>query len=596
MTSRKATGIAVCFSLLSFIVFVALCESHVRRHAVDDVKRHADIVANALWNYNTQSVSEYLALACLANGYEYLVVTDTGGGVFQEVMPETSRGLEDLLLSLRLIPRIRIVSGVSYEGEKIGEIEVVWRSRALYVEIVVLAGIILLLVIFLLYLRVARSRKILEEKVEERTSELTAANASLIQEMADRAAADQEKKRLEIRLQQAHKMEAIGTLAGGIAHDFNNLLFPIMGYTEMILSDLPVDSPLRDKLRAILSASRRARDLVNQILTLARQTQEESRPVNCHRIVRDVVKLLRATIPATIEIRQNLCGHGGVILADPTRVHQVALNLCTNAFHAMRERGGVLEITLDERDLGSVDVPPGTTLTAGRWVLLSVRDTGSGMDRRVLERIFEPYFTTKEVGEGTGMGLSVVHGIVTKYGGDLQVKSEPGWGTVFDVYFPAMKGGEALEEAAGEEICEGVGHLLLVDDEPLILDMMAEMLEAAGYRVSQETSGVRALETFRDHPGLFDAVITDMTMPHMTGDVLAKRIMEIRPDVPIILCTGFSEKINGEKARQMGIAAFLLKPVVMKKLGGILHELLGKGAGDRRAEADSSLAGGGGPA
>ncbi|MBU2488666.1 MAG: response regulator, partial [Proteobacteria bacterium] len=380
------------------------------------------------------------------------------------------------------------------------------------------------------------------------------------------------------------------------AHDFNNLLFPIMGYTEMILSDLPVDSPLRDKLRAILSASRRARDLVNQILTLARQTQEESRPVNCHRIVRDVVKLLRATIPATIEIRQNLCGHGGVILADPTRVHQVALNLCTNAFHAMRERGGVLEITLDERDLGSVDVPPGTTLTAGRWVLLSVRDTGSGMDRRVLERIFEPYFTTKEVGEGTGMGLSVVHGIVTKYGGDLQVKSEPGWGTVFDVYFPAMKGGEALEEAAGEEICEGVGHLLLVDDEPLILDMMAEMLEAAGYRVSQETSGVRALETFRDHPGLFDAVITDMTMPHMTGDVLAKRIMEIRPDVPIILCTGFSEKINGEKARQMGIAAFLLKPVVMKKLGGILHELLGKGAGDRRAEADSSIAGGGGPA
>jgi len=338
------------------------------------------------------------------------------------------------------------------------------------------------------------------------------------------------------------------------------------------------DGKIREKLLAVLSASRRARDLVHQILTLARQTQETARPVHCGRIVEDVVRLLRATIPAFIEIRVNLCDRGGIILADPTHVHQVVLNLCTNAYHAMRDQGGVLEVTLDETEMGPADVLPDSDVEPGRYVRLSVRDTGSGMEPGVVDRIFEPYFTTKDVGEGTGMGLSVVHGIVARYRGDIQVCSQPGKGTRFDVFFPRLSPGrEETCSPDGESVAGRGESILLVDDEPMVLSMMGEMLTSAGYRVTLQSSAALALTSFRENPHGFDAVITDMTMPHMTGDALAQSLMTIRPGIPVILCTGFSEKINGDRARQLGIPAFLLKPVDMRKLAETLQSVLGKG-------------------
>ena len=373
-------------------------------------------------------------------------------------------------------------------------------------------------------------------------------------------------------------MEAIGTLAGGIAHDFNNILAAIIGYTEMALTDVSESSVTRHYLEQVLNAGQRAKDLVKQILASSRQQQSQERlPVEIAPVITEALKLLRASLPTTIEIRQHIVSGTDVALADPTEIHQVLVNLCTNAAHAMEERGGVLEVRLDEMTVDSDAAAALAELTPGPYLRLTVSDTGHGMDATTLERIFDPYFTTKELGRSTGLGLTVVHGIVKRHQGAITVNSEPGVGTSFHAYFPKAESGTA-KEVNGERksILKGTERILFVDDEETLVEMEKSMLDWLGYEVSATTSSVEALELFRTQPNRFDIVITDYTMPHMTGVDLAKEMLRIRPDIPVILCTGFSERITEEKAREMGIRESLMKPYGLRTLAEVTRRAIDK--------------------
>ena len=383
-----------------------------------------------------------------------------------------------------------------------------------------------------------------------------------------------EKKKLETQLQQAQKMEAIGTLAGGIAHDFNNILFPILGYTDMLLMDISEDSPLRDSLNKINTSALRAKDLVGQILSFARQEPNEPILMKLQPIIKEVLKLIRSTIPTTINIIQDIKVDCGPIKADPTQIHQIVMNLTTNAYHAMEETGGELKVTLKEIELGEQDVLS-PDLEPGAYACLSVSDTGTGMDKMVLEKIFDPFFTTKAIGKGTGMGLSVVHGIVNSMKGSIHVYSEPGKGTQFNVYFPIEKTASEKQRTQPEDpVRTGTERMLLIDDEKVIIAMEKQVLERLGYKVTSRTSSLEALEAFRANPDAFDLVITDLAMPNMPGDKLSAELIKIRSDIPILLCTGFSETMSEEKTASLGIKGFLLKPIVMKDLAGKIREVL----------------------
>ena len=381
-------------------------------------------------------------------------------------------------------------------------------------------------------------------------------------------------KKMETQLQQAQKMEAIGTLAGGIAHDFNNILSPIIGYTEMTMDDALENNTVRKNLKEILRSALRARDLVQQILTFSRQQDQELKPLKVQLVIREALKLIRSSLPTTIEIHQNIEKDCGPVMADPTQIHQIIMNLCTNAYHAMDETGGVLEVNLKEVEL-TVDDLIGLDMEPGPYLCLKVSDTGLGMDQAVVERIFDPYFTTKEKDRGTGLGLAVVHGIVKSYKGDIRVYSEPGKGTVFHVYIPRINGADVSPETVTDKALP-TGHecVLLVDDEKQIVSLEKKVLERLGYHVTAQTSSIDALETFREQPDKFDIVITDMTMPNMTGDRLAAELIKIRPDIPVAICTGFSEKISRKKADVLGIKGFLMKPIVMLELATTIRKIL----------------------
>ena len=383
-----------------------------------------------------------------------------------------------------------------------------------------------------------------------------------------------DKKRMEKQLLQAQKMESIGTLAGGIAHDFNNILFPIMGHTEMLLTDVPEDSQYQKGLNKIYSGTLRARDLVKQILTFSRQENGELKLMKMQPIIKEVLKLIRSTIPATIDIKEDIQPDCGAIKADPTQIHQIIMNIATNAYHAMEDNGGEIKINLKEVELGELDLL-NPDIKPGTYACLSIADTGKGMDNELTEKIFDPFFTTKETGKGTGMGLSVVHGIVQSMTGAIQVYSEPGEGTQFHVYLPVEKNfSEEQVSHSKIEIQGGIEQILLVDDEEAILTMEKQMLERLGYQVTSRTSSIEALEVFRDSSDKFDLVITDMAMPNMSGDKLSAELTKIRPDIPILLCTGFSETMSEEKAAFLGIDGFLLKPIVMKDLSQKIREVL----------------------
>lgn len=393
--------------------------------------------------------------------------------------------------------------------------------------------------------------------------------------ITERKNSELERQRLEDQLHQVQKMEAIGTLAGGIAHDFNNILSAIIGYTELAVSDIPENIETRHKLAQVLAAADRAKDMVKQILAFSRKGEKEQRPILLSEIVNESFTLLRSSLPSTIDIRLHIEERLNPVMANPTQMHQVIMNICTNAAHAMREKGGILEISVKEIELDANSIKS-KTIEPGRYQQLIFSDTGHGMTNEIKSRIFEPYFTTKKKGEGTGMGLAVVHGIVKNHGGEITCYSEPNQGTTFHVFLPVSEGEALMGIEHIESILGGNERILYVDDEKNLAEMGKQMLETLGYRVDSRTSSIEALEAFRSDPGKFSLVITDQTMPNMTGLQLTREIRSIRSNIPIILCTGFSESVNEENYRSRGISAFVMKPVIRKEIARVIREVLDK--------------------
>jgi CheY-like chemotaxis protein len=413
-------------------------------------------------------------------------------------------------------------------------------------------------------------------KLEDKLAQLETTNQSLEKEITERKLAEEKMRRLESQLIQAQKMEAIGTLASGIAHDFNNILLAIMGYAEIALINTRAGKSGEKHIQEALKACDRAKELVHQILTFGRQTEIDHKPVQVKTVVKEVLKLLRASLPATIEIRQKLESES-LILANPTQIYQVVMNLGNNAAQAMKEGAGTIDVTLVDVELDETYVFSHHGLTPGRYQKLEVGDNGMGMTPDQLKRIFEPYFTTKPRGKGTGLGLSVVHGIVKNAAGAISVYSEPGQGSAFKVFFPIFES-DAVAEAPPVDLPEGGKEsILFVDDEPTLLEIGAELLKRLGYRVATCGDGRSALETFKTRPDEFDLVITDMTMPGLTGDKLALELVQVRPDLPVILCTGFGNAVMGQKACRTGVTAHLMKPFVLRDLAKTIRQVLEDG-------------------
>jgi len=383
-----------------------------------------------------------------------------------------------------------------------------------------------------------------------------------------------DQKRLEAQLRQVQKMEAIGTLAGGIAHDFNNILSAIIGFTELAMNDVERKNPVYNKLQQVLNAGDRAKNLVEQILTFSRQKEQERMPVQIGLVVKEALKLLRASLPSTIEIKPQI-RTDALVMGDPTQIHQVLMNLCTNAEHAMREHGGLLSVELEDIKIDNVLALSTLEIKSGKYVKLAVSDTGYGMPPYVIHRIFDPFFTTKEPGEGTGMGLSVVHGIVSSYGGAIKVYSNPGQGSTFRVFLPAIEM-DLEPQISVEEFTPAGGseRILFIDDEMTLVEFSKELFESLGYKVTTRTSSIDALNLFRADPDAFDLVITDMTMPKIAGERLTKELMAIRPDIPVILCTGFSTKITDRRLKEIGIRALVEKPFSKKTIGETVRKVL----------------------
>ena len=385
-----------------------------------------------------------------------------------------------------------------------------------------------------------------------------------------------ENKAFEKQLQQTQKLEAIGSLAGGIAHDFNNILAPIMGRAELMLIENSSNEAVREHCRGIIDATKRARDLVKQILTFSRQVDQEIKPVSLAEIVREVIGLVRPTLPATIEIECELPDQPLRVMADATQMHQVIMNLATNAFHAMEDKGGRLRFHLETVFLG-IGGCSDPSMPPGRYQQLCIEDSGHGMDQATIAKIFDPYFTTKPRGKGTGLGLSVVLGILRGYGGEIRVRSEIGKGTTFTLYFPVVElAAEQTPPAYSnrEALPRGTEHILLVDDEKSIADVTTGMLERLGYKVTVRISSCDALEAFRNLADRIDLLIADLTMPQMTGLQLYREIKKIRPSIKVIICTGFSEQLDSRTSKSIGIEGFLYKPVVMSDLARCIRSVL----------------------
>lgn len=405
----------------------------------------------------------------------------------------------------------------------------------------------------------------LEDIIAERTTELMETNIELQKKIF-------EKSTLESQLRQAQKMEAIGTLAGGIAHDFNNILTPIFGYTNLAFDKIPEGNPARKYLEQVNIAAKRAKDLVYQILAFSRQAPETTSPTKTQHIIKESLKLLRSSIPTTIKINQNIDTQCGTIMSDPTQIHQVVINLCTNAVHAMDEKG-VLGISLQEVTLNAKDVAHKPGLKPGSYVCLSISDTGIGMDQKTINRIFEPYYTTKEVGKGTGIGLSVIHRIVENQKGMITVDSKPGKGTTFHVFLPLIEGEEPVSSRIFGPTPTGNERILYVDDEKLLTDLFGQLMKPLGYKVTTKTSSTEALKLFKSKPDDFDLLITDQSMPDLTGVEMAIEFLKIRPNMPIILCTGYSNKIAPKEAKEIGIKEFMMKPLHKRLLAATIRKV-----------------------
>lgn len=385
-------------------------------------------------------------------------------------------------------------------------------------------------------------------------------------------------KKLEAQLFQWQKTEAIGTLSGGIAHDFNNILSAIIGHTEIAMLKISKENNAYANMKSVLNAGLRARNLVKQILSYSRQSKPEMKPTLMGPVVQEALKLMRATLPVTIEIIQDIEAQGGNIIADGSQMHQVIVNLCGNAAHAMKENGGVIDVSLKRVVVneGLAEFHP--DLYPGAYWVLAISDSGHGMSPEVQKRIFDPYFTTKDTGEGTGLGLSVVQGIVKTHGGAITVDSLPGEGATFSVYLPEAENAagtlDELQEESAKPFPTGNERILFVDDEEILTQIGKSFLEPLGYEVETRMSSVDALKLFQEQPDRFDLVITDMTMPNITGDKLALEVMKIRPEIPVILCTGFSEKITADRANALGIRRLLMKPLLLWEIATTVRSVL----------------------
>lgn len=445
--------------------------------------------------------------------------------------------------------------------------------------------------------KLQEANETLEKRVEERTVDLAIANSELEEEIAERQSAQEQLQEQAVTLEkmvselqitqealikssrelrQSQKMEAVGTLAAGIAHDFNNILTGILGYTEISINKLPEDSNAKEGMERVYESGLRAADLVKQILTYCRQGEQEMKHIYVAPVVKEVLSLLRASLPATIRIRQELSYplSNLMVHADPTQLYQVLMNLGTNALHAMREKGGVLSVEMAALDLDDMFVKQNPDLKTGPYLRLTVSDTGYGMKPEVMERVFDPYFTTKNIGEGTGLGLSVVSGIIKKHGGALTVYSEPDKGTAFHIYLPLVETDVSGSTDSTAEPLRGNERILFVDDEDVIVAMGQEILEDLGYHVTSEKNSTMALKRFSSNAESFDLLVTDMSMPGLSGKELAGKIREIRPDMPIIICSGYTELNTASDALEAGFDGFLMKPYTTRMLAEVIRNAL----------------------
>lgn len=417
----------------------------------------------------------------------------------------------------------------------------------------------------------------LEKRVLERTVQLSSSNMDLKKEIEIRKKFERERAELEKQLFQLQKMETIGTLAGGIAHDFNNILTPILGYTDMALEEMPDDSNLRFDLEQINNAALRGKDLVQQILTFSREVDLNKKSIKIQPIVEEVLNLLKSSFPPGVEIRQQLDAKIGTVLADPTHIHQIVMNLCTNANHAMLKSGGILDVKLDGVKIDQKSAEKIQNLKKGNYIRLRISDTGHGMDIKTKERIFEPFFTRKEVGSGSGLGLSVVHGIVNNYGGAIDVESTPDRGTTFTIYLPKY-GDDLLDSGKSfKKPLKGVEHILFVDDEPEITFMGKKMLENLGYKVSIKSDSQSALSEFKKEPGLYDLLVTDQSMPNINGTELAGMMKKISPTLKVIIITGYADSLSDAVLAENGISEVILKPMVLDDFSKIIRRVLDSG-------------------
>lgn len=387
---------------------------------------------------------------------------------------------------------------------------------------------------------------------------------------------EEERGKLEKRMLQAQKMESLGTLAGGIAHDFNNILSPLMGFAELLKEDLPDDSPLHEYVEEILKATFRSKELVQQILTFSRQDEKEVVPLKLQPILKEALKFMRSSIPSVIEILSDIDTSCGIVLADPTQIHQIIINLMTNSFHAMETKGGVLKVSLREIEVLRGD-QGFTKIVPGRYALLKVTDTGTGIPKKIIDKVFDPYFTTKEKNKGTGLGLSLVQSIVKSFNGEIKIYSEFGIGTEMSIYLPIHSQREpGIELSSKKKIRRGTEKILVVDDEASVLKMEELMLTRLGYTVTPVLGATDALKLVINDPHQFDLVMSDVTMPAMTGLQMAEEIKHLRPDMPIILCSGFSEKLSEEVLKKLDISGFVMKPLIQSDLAQALSNALDK--------------------
>lgn len=414
----------------------------------------------------------------------------------------------------------------------------------------------------------------LEKRVLERTRQLSNANLDLKKEIEIRKKFERERADLEKQLFQLQKMKTIGTLAGGIAHDFNNILTPILGYTDMALEELPVESNLRFDLEQINNAAVRGKDLVQQILTFSREVDFNKKPVQIQPIVAEVLNLLKSTSPPSVKIKQKLDPGIGTVLADPTHIHQIVMNLCTNANQAMLESGGILDVRLEAVKLTQRSDPRLGNLKKGDYIRLQISDTGHGMDMETKERIFEPFFTRKEVGSGSGLGLSVVHGIINNYGGAILVDSSPGKGTTFSIYLPKHGIDPESLDKLDKKTVKGDEYILFVDDEPEITFLGKKMLENLGYRVSIQSDSVSAFEEFKNNPQKYSLLVTDQNMPNIIGTELASKMRKIRPELKVIIITGYAEYLSEEMIMKHGISEVILKPMILSDFSKTIRRVL----------------------